>query len=110
MAKPPRQSGRKVSFTSEAARRIVAATLKVEAGNRDVAAPGRVTSSGGDELVRGTFTLPWAKGATKTVTDSALSAVTYEATNYFAALTGSGTRECCIAYASGEWILIAAEC
>jgi hypothetical protein len=36
--------------------------------------------------------------------------VTYSATNYFASLTGSGSKACAIAYANGEWILIAAEC
>lgn len=110
MARPPRQTGRKVSFTPETAQRIVSATLKVEAGSRDMAAPARRTSSGGDELVLGTFTLPWPKGSTKAVTDSALSAVTYQAKNHFTDLTGTGTKACCIAYASGGWILIAAEC
>jgi hypothetical protein len=61
-------------------------------------------------VIRGTFTGSWAKGATATVTDGVLSSVTYTATNYFASLTGTGTKSCAIAYASGEWILIAAEC
>jgi hypothetical protein len=30
--------------------------------------------------------------------------------NYFASLTGSGTKACAIAYVGSEWILIAAEC
>lgn len=110
MAKPPRQSGRKVSFTPEAARRITSAVLAVEAGNRDQSAAGLRTMGGGDELVRGTFSLPWAKGATATVTDATLTAVTYTAKNYFAGLTGTGTKACCIAFVAGEWILIAAEC
>lgn len=106
MAKPPRQSGRKVSFTREAAERIVAATLKVEAGGKDMSAIGRQTSSGGDELVRGTFSGTWAKGTTKTVADSALSAVTYEARNYQANLAPTGNMECHLAYAAGEWVLV----
>ena len=61
-------------------------------------------------VIRGTFTGSWAKGATATVTDGVLSSVTYTATNYFASLTGTGTKSCAIAYAGGEWILIAAEC
>jgi hypothetical protein len=60
-------------------------------------------------VVRGTFTAPWSKGSTATVTDAAGS-VTYSAKNYFASLTGSGSKACAIAYANGEWILIAAEC
>jgi hypothetical protein len=59
-------------------------------------------------VVRGNVTAPWAKGATATVTDA--GGTTYSATNYFAAITASGTRACAIAYAGGEWILIAAEC
>jgi hypothetical protein len=110
MAKPPRQSGRKVTFTPEAAQRIARAVVTVEKGDRSIAAAGRRSAAGDDALVRGTFTAPWNKGSTKTVTDATLSAVTYEAKNYFASLTGSGTKACAIAYANGEWILIAAEC
>ena len=61
-------------------------------------------------IVRGTFSGSWSKGATTTVTDATSSSVTYTATNYFAALTGSGTKACAIAFVAGEWILIAAEC
>jgi len=61
-------------------------------------------------IVRGTFSGSWAKGATATVTDAVLSSVTYTAKNYFVSLTGTGTKACAIAYAGGEWILIAAEC
>lgn len=59
--------------------------------------------------IRGTFTAPWSKGATATVTDAS-SASTYTAKNYFAGITTTGTKACAIAYAGGEWILIAAEC
>jgi len=61
-------------------------------------------------VIRGTFTAPWAKGATATVTDAVLTSVTYTAKNYFAAITGTGSKACAISFASGEWILIAAEC
>lgn len=59
--------------------------------------------------IRGTFTAPWPKGSTANVTDAS-SASTYTATNYFAEITASGEKTCAIAYANGEWILIAAEC
>ena len=110
MGKPPRQSGRKVTFTPEAAQRIARVVLAVEKGDRSVGAADTRTGSDGTEIVRGTFAAPWAKGATATVTDANLSAVTYTAKNYFASLAGSGTKACAIAYAGGEWILIAAEC
>jgi hypothetical protein len=62
-------------------------------------------------IVRGTFTAPWAKGATKTVTDAVTTSQTFDGVkNYFAAITGSGTKACAIAYVGTEWILIAAEC
>ena len=61
-------------------------------------------------VVRGTFSSSWAKGATATVTDATSNGVTYTAKNYYAALTGSATKACAIAYVGGEWILLAAEC
>ena len=62
-------------------------------------------------IVRGTFTAPWAKGSTKTVTDAVTSGKTYEnVKNYFAAVGGTGTKACAITYVGNEWILIAAEC
>jgi hypothetical protein len=66
--------------------------------------------SGLPGVARGTFTAPWAKGATASVADAVDVGTTYTAKNYFAAITGSGARACAIAYAGGEWILIAAEC
>ena len=110
MAKPPRQAARKVSFTPAAAQRIASVVLKAEAGSRDSASPGRRSSSGGDELVRATFTAPWAKGDTKTCVDANLPAVQYDAKNLFAAITGSAEKTCVLAYVSGEWLLIACEC
>ena len=41
MAKPPRQSGRKVTFTPEAAQRIARAVVPDEKGDRSIEAAGR---------------------------------------------------------------------
>jgi hypothetical protein len=66
---------------------------------------------GGVGIVRGTFTAPWDKGSTKTVSDAVTIGTTYSnARNYFAAVGGTGTKACAIAYVGTEWILIAAEC
>jgi hypothetical protein len=61
-------------------------------------------------VIRGTFSGTWTKGSTATVSDAVVSGATYTAKNYFASLTGSGTKACAIACAGGEWILVAAEC
>lgn len=110
MAKPPRKSGRSVQFTPASAKRIARVVREVERGDASVGAPVVKSAGGDDALVRGKFTGSWNKGATKTVTDATLSAVTYEAKNYFASLTGTGEKACCLGYVAGEWILIAAEC
>jgi hypothetical protein len=65
------------------------------------------TAGGDDALVRGKFTGSWAKGATKTVTDATLSAVTYEAKNYVASLLPTSEMGCQLCYTAGEWVLIA---
>jgi hypothetical protein len=68
-------------------------------------------SSGGGGVKRGTFTAPWDKGSTKTVSDAVASGETYSnVKNYFAAVGGTGSKACAIAYVGSEWILIAAEC
>lgn len=105
-----RAAGRKLSFSKPAAKRIVRAVLEVERGDASTSAPRLTTAGGDDSIVRGTFTGAWAKGSTATVTNAVLSSVTYQAKNYFASLTGTGTKNCAIAFAGGEWILIAAEC
>jgi hypothetical protein len=65
----------------------------------------------GSGIKRGTFSAPWNKGSTKTVTDATTSGVTYaNVQNYFASVTGTGTKACAIAYVGTEWILMAAEC
>jgi len=62
-------------------------------------------------IVRGTFSAPWAKGSTTTVSDAVTSGTTYsDVKNYFAAVGGTGSKACAIAYVGTEWILIAAEC
>lgn len=103
MAKPPRQSGRRVTFTKESAERIAKAVRTVERGDRSIDAVTSQRQVGDDALVRGTFSGSWSKGSTKTVTDATLSAVTYEAKNYFATISGAG---CLIAYVAGEWVLV----
>ena len=60
-------------------------------------------------VIRGTFTAPWEKNATATVTDSVISGATYTAKNYTAPITGTGTKSCLIAYAGGEWVLVETE-
>ena len=112
MAKPPRQSGRSVTFTPASAKRIARAVLAHERGGRDMDPTQLRTAAGSDgEIIRGTFTAPWDKGSDKTVTDATLASVTYSGVkNYFASITGSGSKKCAIAYVAGEWILIAAEC
>ena len=67
--------------------------------------------SSGGSVKRGTFSAPWAKGSTKTVSDAVTSGTTYaNVRNYFAAVGGTGSKACAIAYVGTEWILIAAEC
>lgn len=71
----------------------------------------RLAAGGAQGIKRGTFTAPWNKGSTATVTDAITAGTTYSnARNYFASVTGTGTRACAIAYVGTEWILIAAEC
>lgn len=66
---------------------------------------------GSEGVKRGTFSAPWSKGSTQTVADAVNTGTTYaNVKNYFASLTGSGTKACAIAYVGNEWILIAAEC
>jgi hypothetical protein len=57
---------------------------------------------------RGTFTGPWSKGATATVTLTNGGSVV--AQNRHAAITASGTRNCTVGRDGMAWELIAAEC
>jgi hypothetical protein len=71
----------------------------------------RLAAGGAQGIKRGTFSAPWNKSSTKTVTDATTSGVTYaNVQNYFASVAGTGTKACAIAYVGTEWILIAAEC
>ena len=106
MAKPPRQSGRSVSFSPASAKRIQRAVLQVERGGADMSRPALRTAGGDGEIIRGTFTAPWSKGSTATVTDAVLSSVTYMAKNYFTPISGTGTKDCSISFIGGDWILV----
>jgi hypothetical protein len=111
-------SPRKVSWNENDARRVAAATLAYERGNRDM--PGLRFRQGGDgdeEPRLGTISSTWSKGATATVTQikadgTALSpTVTFNATNWFAAVTvASGTKKVLCVFVGDRWLLIAAEC
>jgi hypothetical protein len=106
MGKAPQPSGRSVGFTPSAAKRIQRSVLKVERGGKDMSRP-RLRTSGSDvEVIRGKFSGSWDKGATKTVTDATLSAITYEAKNYVASLLPSGEMVCQLSYSAGEWVLV----
>lgn len=62
-----------------------------------------------DEPVkRGTFTAPWSKSASTTVTIAQRGTVS--AINDYANITGSGTKKCTVARDGTAWHLIAAEC
>jgi hypothetical protein len=88
-------------------RRISTVVRDAERGDRDQSAQSLRTVDDGTDIVRGTFTAPWSKGSTATVTNAIISGVTYTAKNYFAAVSGTGSKACAIAFVGGEWILIA---
>ena len=60
----------------------------------------------------GTFAAPWPKGTAETVTFKYQTSTpnTVTATNLFADITSSGTRDCAVAKEGTAWFLIAAEC
>ena len=57
---------------------------------------------------KGTFSAPWNKGETKTVTLVNGGSVT--ATNRHASVAGTGTKNCTVGRDEMDWELIAAEC
>lgn len=57
---------------------------------------------------RGTFSAPWSKNATKTV--SLVNGGSVTATNRHADITGTGTKNCTVGRDGMDWELIAAEC
>jgi hypothetical protein len=112
---------RKVAFTEDAARRVGAATLAYERGNRDM--PPIRFRTGGDEPDMpepprlGRIAATWTKNTTATVTQikadgtSLSPTVTFQATNYFATVTvASGTKKVLCEFVGDRWLLTAAEC
>lgn len=61
-----------------------------------------------EQVKRGTFSAPWTKATSKTVTLATGQQVT--AVNDYATLSGSGTKKCSVARDGTAWHLIAAEC
>ena len=58
-------------------------------------------------VVRGTFSGAWAKGAAATVTDAITTSATYSGVkNYLTSITGTGTKDCLIAFVGAEWVLV----
>jgi hypothetical protein len=57
---------------------------------------------------RGTFTAPWNKGSSKSV--SLVSGGSVTALNRHASITGTGTKNCTVGRDGMDWELIAAEC
>ena len=78
----------------------------------DASIPTRVRGPVGGAFRICTFTAAWSKNANKTVTFKYQTNTpnTVVATNLFADLTGSGTKNCAIAKEGTAWYLIAAEC
>jgi hypothetical protein len=109
---------RKVAFTEDAARRVAAATLAYERGNRDMA-PIKFRSPGGDDdfFRLGRININWQKGQTAVVELLAPDGSTlttnenFEAVNYFATVNAVATpkKVGCALYGD-KWILVAAEC
>ena len=103
-----------VKFTRQSAQRIADAVRTVEGGNRDQ--PGVVFDHplpGAVKVFRVcTFTGSWAINISKTVTYKYVTNTpnTAAATNLFANITSTGTRNCAIAKDGTAWFLIAAEC
>lgn len=105
---------RSVTFTRGAAQRIAKAVRIVEGGSRE---QGGLTfdhpmPQSGKVFRICTFTGSWNIDAAKTVTFKYQTATpnTVSATNLFANITATGTRNCAIAKEGTAWFLIAAQC
>lgn len=61
-----------------------------------------------DQVKRGTFTAPWTKSTSKTVTLASGGTVT--SLNDYASIAGTGTKKCTVGRDGSTWHLIAAEC
>lgn len=62
-----------------------------------------------EQIARGTFTAPWAKDASATIT-LRYGFGTVAAVNDYVSTSGTGTKKCTIAHDGAQWHLIAAEC
>lgn len=107
--------GRFVKFTHGAAQRIAKAVRAVEGGDRNQ--PGitfdHPQPSSPVKVFRiCTFTGSWLINDPKTLTFKYQTTTpnTASATNLFANITATGTRNCAIAKEGTAWFLIAAEC
>ena len=105
----------RVTFTKPAAERIAKVVRTVEGGNRDcgpLTFGARVGGVSGKTFRVCTYTGPWNKNTDKTVTFRGVTTTpnTVSASNIFANVTASGTRNCAIAKDGTAWYLIAAEC
>jgi hypothetical protein len=105
-----------VKFSRQSAQRIAKAVRTVEGGNRDQ--PGitfdhPTPASPAKVIFRiATYTGSWTQGAVKTVTFKYATNTpnTAAASNLFANITATNTRDCAIAKEGTAWFLIAAEC
>lgn len=105
----------RVSFTRPAAERIAKVVRQVEAGDRNAGALSfgyRDSAAAGKVFRVCTFTGSWNIDDAKTVTFKYQAATpnTVSATNLFANITATGTRNCAIAKEGTAWFLIAAQC
>lgn len=105
----------RVTFTKPAAERIAKVVRAVEGGNRDcgpLTFGARIGGVSGKVFRICTYTGAWSKNTDKTVTFRGVTTTpnTVSATNLFANVSGSGTKNCAIAKDGTAWYLIAAEC
>lgn len=110
----------KVAFTEDAARRIAAATLAYERGNRDMP-PIRFRQGGGDDGPQfrvGRTTATWPKGSLANIAiyeagtppnETTSSATVEDVVNHWADVA-SGKWVGIQLAANGHWYLVVAEC
>jgi hypothetical protein len=108
-----------VGFTPDGARRIVAATKIVEAGDRSMSPIAfRQVADDGDPVRLGKTTDAWTKGTLATIdlyeegtppSETTSSETLEDCVNKFATV-GSGKWVIVAKAANGSWYLIAAEC
>lgn len=106
-----------VSFTLQDAQRINNVVGSVERSRRSstgesVSRLPRSAGGGGGTIFLGTFSGSWLKGDSKTITLT-VSTTTVNAVNHFASISMRShgrIRNCAVAIAGGQYILLAAEC